>query len=70
MPEHPERYDIDNADVLFEDTWGDADELRCYRCNAPVVPGSRRCAKCGAAMADCSRSCASCGLPKCIGGNR
>lgn len=70
MPEKHERYSVTDASVLFEDTWGDADTPRCYRCGATVPEGSSRCPACGATFAECSRSCASCGLPRCVGGSR
>jgi len=64
-----ERYDIPNADVLFEDTWAE-DEVGavCPACRRRVPGGREVCPACGVALEACGRSCASCGLKTCVGG--
>lgn len=65
-PSH-ERYDIENADVLFEDVWADDDADTCPNCGAALEGASWRCKACGQFLEKCSGSCASCASPRCVG---
>lgn len=63
-----ERYDIENADILFEDVWAEdePDRSTCAACGSPVAEGMLTCASCGAALPVCVGSCGACGLPVCV----
>lgn len=62
-----ERYDIENAGVLFEDVWADKpDEAECPVCGAPLASPSVRCPSCGAHRAVCVGSCSSCVAAVCV----
>jgi len=62
-----ERYDIANADILFEDTWADEDATACPECGHDVSAAISHCPRCGARVDVCSGSCSSCGARTCVG---
>ena len=65
-----ERYNIPNADVLFEDTWAEEDELDvCPKCGRSAE-GALICPDCGSAMPVCSGVCGACSSAECVGGKR
>jgi len=67
MSDH-ERYDIENADVLFEDVWAEEDSSgSCAKCGAVLTGQALVCASCGAPAPVCVGSCGACGLPVCVG---
>lgn len=68
MSEH-ERYDIEHADVLFEDVWAEEDDAggTCVRCGAALDAGALTCPACGTPAPVCVGSCGACGLPVCVG---
>jgi len=68
-PKH-ERYDITNADILFEDVWADDADDACPSCGKPLDGATWRCKACGQFLESCSGSCASCASPTCVGGKR
>jgi len=67
MSDH-ERYDIENADILFEDVWADdaAPHSVCASCGTALAEGMLLCATCGAPVPVCVGSCGACGLPVCV----
>jgi len=67
MSEH-ERYDIENADILFTDVWAEeeADRSTCASCGAVLSDGMLLCVSCGAPAPVCVGSCGACGLPVCV----
>lgn len=74
MAERPrhERYEVDGADVLFEDTWADEDggANGCVSCGLRLLAGASVCPACGAPVEDCSGSCASCDAKVCVRARR
>lgn len=62
-----ERYDVEGADILFEDTWADEETPAvCAECGASLTRGVLACPGCGATADDCSGSCSGCGARVCV----
>lgn len=67
-PREHERYRIDNAEVLFEDTW--AEESVCPSCGQELDAGVTACPRCRQWIGECGSSCPGCPSPRCVGGKR
>jgi len=67
-PRRHERYRIENADVLFEDTW--AVDLVCPSCGVTLEAGTTSCPRCRQWIGECGMSCPGCPSPRCVGGKR
>jgi hypothetical protein len=71
-PDNDERYDIPNADILFEDVWAEEDPpaaTQCAECGA-ALGGRAYCRACGAPAPVCSGVCGACMSRTCVGGKR
>lgn len=67
-----ERYEVEDADILFEDTWAEeaAPRVRCPACGDRAPKDAARCPRCGETLPRCLGVCSMCSLPTCIGEER